>query len=124
MNSLQTKHKQVENKMNIRDLKESVKNRISTKLILNKENESDTFKMIQTKDESLNIKNNLSHTGSSTMAIKDNQLDNGCWTKKISFFINNSIFFIRKIICCSNISCEKEENLLSTKGSSMDSLIG
>lgn len=123
INSLQTENKRVEINKNIWDPEAIVKNRISTKLILNVETEndtSDTSKMTQRKPD-IDDPENLIDTVS--VANKENQLVNGFWTKTISLLINNSIPYVKKVICCSNIVCEKKENQLSTNGSKRDNLI-
>lgn len=123
INGLQTENKRVEINKNIWDPEAIVKNRISTKLILNVEKEndtSDTSKMIQRKPD-IDDPENLIDTES--IASKENQLVNGFWTKTISLLINNSIPYVKKVICCSNIVCEKKENQLSTNGSRRDNLI-
>lgn len=122
-NSLKTENKRVEINKNIWDPEAIVKNRISTKLILNVEKEndtSDTSKMTQRKPD-IDDPENLIDTVS--VANKENQLVNGFWTKTISLLINNSIPYVQKVICCSNIVCEKKENQLSTNGSRRDNLI-
>lgn len=123
INGLQNENKHVEIKKNIWDPEAIVKNRISTKLILNieKENDtSDTSKMTRRKPD-IDDPENLIDTESA--ANKENQLVNGFWTKTISLLINNSIPYVKNVICCSNIVCEKNENQLSTNGSRRDNLI-
>lgn len=123
INGLQTENKRVEINKNIWDPEAIVKNRISTKLILNLEKEndtSDTSKMTQRKPD-IDDPENLIDTVS--VANKENQVVNGFWTKTISLLINNSIPYVKKVICCSNIVCEKKENQLSTNGSRRDNLI-
>lgn len=123
INGLQTDDNRVEINKNIWDPEAIVKNRISTKLILNVEKEndtSDTSKKTQRKPD-INDPENLIDTVS--VANKENQLVNGFWTKTISLLINNSIPYVKKVICCSNIVCEKKENQLSTNGSRRDNLI-
>lgn len=123
INGLQTENKRVEINKNIWDPEAIVKNRISTKLILNVEKEndtSDTSKMTQRKPD-IDDPENLIDTVS--VANKENQLVNGFWTKTISLLINNSIPYVKKVICCSNIVCEKKENQLNTNGSRRDNLI-
>lgn len=123
LNNSQTENKRVEINKNIWDPKAIVKNRISTKLILNGEKEndtSDTFKMAQRKPD-IDDTEKLIDTG--LVANTDNQLVNGFWTKTISLLIKNSMPYVKKVICCSNIACEKKENQLSTNGLRQDNLI-
>lgn len=118
INGLQTENKRAEINKNKWDPEAIVKNRISTKLILKVEKEndtSDTSKMTQRKPD-IDDPENL-------IANKENQIVNGFWTKTISLLINNSIPYVKKVICCSNIVCEKKENQLSTNGSRRDNLI-
>lgn len=123
LNGLQTENKRAEINKNIWDPEAIMKNRISTKLILNVEKEndtSDTSEMTQRKPD-IDDPENLIDTVS--VANKDNQVVNGFWTKTISLLINNSIPYVKKVICCSNIVCEVKENQLSTNGSRRDNLI-
>lgn len=123
INGLQTENQRAEINKNIWDPEAIVKNRISTKLILNvekKNDTSDTSKMTQRKPD-IDDPKNLIDTVS--VANKENQVVNGFWTKTISLLINNSIPYVKKVICCSNIVCEIKENQLSTNGSRRDNLI-
>lgn len=123
LNNSQTENKRVEINKHIWDQKAIVKNRISTKLILNGEEEnetSDTSKMTQRKPD---IDDTEKLIGTGSIANKDSQLVNGFWTKTISLLINNSMPYVKKVICCSDIACEKKENQLSTNRLRRDNLI-